>query len=184
MFKRGGGGVRAGTISNSCLGVLPQENFEIWSAQGVILGLQFQIRNFMVWIYMGSNLSWRGVWGSSPQANLEIWSAQRVILGLSRAQSKIRNFMVWIFMGSGVFGGSPPRKFRNMKCSRSDSRPILGFGFVNGGFEILWCEYLWQSQQSLLGGGGVWGCSPKKSRNMKCSRSDFRPILGLLRVSS
>ena len=30
-----------------------------------------------------------------------------------------------------------------MKCSRSDSRPILGFGFVNGGFEILWYEYLW-----------------------------------------
>ena len=120
-----------------CLGVLPQENLEIWSAQGVILGLQSQIRKFMVWIYMGSNLSWRGVWGSSPQENLEIWSAQRVILGLLRAQSQIRNFMVWIFMGSGVFGGPPPRKFRNMKCSRSNSRPILGFGFVNGGFEIL-----------------------------------------------
>ena len=52
---------------------------------------------------MGSNLSWRGVWGSSPQANLEIWSAQRVILGLSRAQSQIRNFMMSIFMGCGVF---------------------------------------------------------------------------------
>ena len=35
--------------------------------------------------------------------------------------------------------------------------------------------------QSLLGGGGV---PPKIFRNMKCSRSDFRPILGLLRVSS
>ena len=56
---------------------------------------------------MGSNLSWRGVWGSSPQENLEIWSAQRVILGLLRAQSQIRNFMVWIFMGSGVFGVLP-----------------------------------------------------------------------------
>ena len=83
-------------------------------------------------------------------------------------------------MGSGVFGGPPPRKFRNMKCSRSNSRPILGFGFVNGGFEILWCEYLWASI-SPWGGGG---CSPKFVRNMKCSRSDFRPILGLLRVST
>ena len=33
--------------------------------------------------------------------------------------------------------------------------------------------------QSLLG-----GVPPKFFRNMKCSRSDFRPILGLLRVSS
>ena len=38
--------------------------------------------------------------------------------------------MVCIFMGrnlslGGGFGGPPPRKFRNMKCSRSDSRPIL-----------------------------------------------------------
>ena len=37
--------------------------------------------------------------------------------------------------------------------------------------------------QSLLG-GGVGGAPPKKNINMKCSRSDFRPILGLLRVSS
>ena len=53
-----------------------------------------------------------------------------------------------------------------------DYRPILGFGFVNGGFEMLWCEYLWVA------------ISPRKLRNMKCSRSDFRSILGLLRVSS
>ena len=38
----------------------------------------------------------------------------------------VRNFMVLIFMVSGGFGGPPTRKFRNMKCSRSDSRPILG----------------------------------------------------------
>ena len=89
-------------------------------------------------------------------------------------------------MGSGVFGGPPPRKFRNMKCSRSNSRPILGFGFVNGGFEILWCEYLWASISPWggVGGGGVGGVPPNFFRNMKCSRSDFRPILGLLRVSS
>ena len=35
-----------------------------------------------------------------------------------------------IFMGSNLslwgFGGAPTRKFRNMKCSRSDSRPMLG----------------------------------------------------------
>ena len=46
-------------------------------------------------------------------------------------------------MGSGGFGGPPPINLRNMKCSRSDSRPILGFRFVNGGFEILWYKYLW-----------------------------------------
>ena len=55
-----------------------------------------------------------------------------------------------------------------MKCSRSDYRPILGLlraidryklqsgynmgvyiGFVNGGFEILWCEYLWVATSSF-----------------------------------
>ena len=29
--------------------------------------VQSQIQNFMVWIFMGSNLSLRGVWGSSPK---------------------------------------------------------------------------------------------------------------------
>ena len=62
-------------------------------------------------------------------------------------------------MGSGVLGGPPPRKFRNMKCSRSNSRPILGFGFVNGGFEMLWYEYIWVATSP---GGGVWGPPPKK----------------------
>ena len=67
-------------------------------------------------------------------------------------------------------GGYPPRKFRNMKCSRSDSRPTLGYrplysyravmtwvyiGFVNGGFEILWCEYLWVATSPCGGFGGV-----------------------------
>ena len=50
-------------------------------------------------------------------------------------------------------------------------------GFVNRGLEILWFEYLWL-------GGGFGGPPPSKFRNMKCSRSDSRPILGLLRVSS
>ena len=40
-------------------------------------------------------------------------------------------------------------------------------GFVNGVFEMLWCEYLWVA----------------KFRNMKCSRSDSMTILGLLRVT-
>ena len=43
------------------------------------------IQNFMVWIFMGSNLSLRGgggVWGSSPKKILEIWSALGAILGL------------------------------------------------------------------------------------------------------
>ena len=72
-------------------------------------------------------------------------------------------------MGNGVLGGPPPRKFGNMKCSRSDSRPILGIGFVNGGFEILWCEYLWVAISPCGGGGGVGGTPPRKFRNMKCS---------------
>ena len=54
-------------------------------------------------------------------------------------------------MGSGGFGG-PPRNFRNMKCLRSDSRPI--FGFVDGGFEILWYEYLWVAISPFGGFGG------------------------------
>ena len=49
-------------------------------------------------------------------------------------------------------------------------------GFVTRGFEMLWCGYLWVGT-SPCGGLG-------KFRNMKCSRSDSRPILGLFRVSS
>ena len=69
-------------------------------------------------------------------------------------------------MGNGVLGGPPPRKFRNMKCSRSDSGPILGIGFVNGGFEILWCEYLWVAISPCGGGGGVGGAPPIDSFNI------------------
>ena len=123
---------------------------------------------------MGSNLSWRGVWGSSPQENLEIWSAEGVILGLLRAQSQIRHFMVWIFMGSGVFGG--PSQFRNMKCSRSDSKPILGFKFVNGGFEILWCEYLWVAISPCGGFGGAPPGAPQENLEIW---SALGAILGL-----
>ena len=52
-------------------------------------------------------------------------------------------------------------------------------GFVNGGFKILWCEYLWVAASPC---GGFGGPPPRKFRNMKCSRSDSRPILGLLRA--
>ena len=52
-------------------------------------------------------------------------------------------------------------------------------GFVNGGFEIFWCEYLWVATCPC---GGFWGPPPRKFRNMKCSRSDTMPILGLLRA--
>ena len=62
-------------------------------------------------------------------------------------------------MGNGVLGGPPPRTFINMKCSRSDSRPILGIGFVNGGVRNLWCEYLWVAISPCRGGLGV---PPKK----------------------
>ena len=41
---------------------------------------------------------------------------------------KWEDLFMGIFMGSNLslWGGFPPRKFRNMKCSRSDSRPMLG----------------------------------------------------------
>ena len=45
----------------------------------------------------------------------------------------------------------------------------------------LWCEYLRVVISPCEGFGGP---PPRKFRNMKCSRSDSRPILGLLRVSS
>ena len=57
---------------------------------------------------------------------------------------------------------------------------IMYIGFVNRGLEILWFEYLWLGTSSC----GGFGPPPRKFRNMKCSRSDSRPILGLLRVSS
>ena len=44
-------------------------------------------------------------------------------------QKEGSKFYVWIFMVAthpcGGYGGPPLRKFRNMKCSRSDSRPIF-----------------------------------------------------------
>ena len=75
--------------------------------------------------------------------------------------------------GGGGLGVLPQENYRNMKCSRSDSWPILGLlraidrytvterltwvyiGFVNGGFEILWCEYLWVATSPCGGGLGV-----------------------------
>ena len=51
-------------------------------------------------------------------------------------------------------------------------------GFVNRGFKILCGEYLLVATSPC---GGFGSLPP---RNMKCSRSDSRPILGLIRVSS
>ena len=45
--------------------------------------------------------------------------------------------------------------------------------------EVLWCEYLWVATSPC---GGFGGPPPIKFRNMKCSWSDSRPILGLLRA--
>ena len=50
-----------------------------------------------------------------------------------------------------------------------------------GGVKILWCEYLWVRTSPCEEFGGP---PTRKFRNMKCSMSDSRPILGLLRVSS
>ena len=54
-------------------------------------------------------------------------------------------------------------------------------GFVNRWVRNLWCEYLWVATFPC---GGFGGPPPRKFINMKCSRSDSRHILGLLRVSS
>ena len=45
-----------------------------------------------------------------------------------------------------------------------------------GGFEMLWCKYLWVGRSPC---GGFRGPPPRKFRNMKCSRSDSRPFLGI-----
>ena len=49
------------------------------------------------------------------------------------------------------------------------------------GVKNLWCEYLWVGT-SPFGGLGI--LPQEIFLNMKCSRSDFRPILCILRVSS
>ena len=43
-----------------------------------------------------------------------------------------------------------------------------------GGFEILWCEYLWVVTHPVSGGMGV--LPQENLENMKCSRNDSRPI--------
>ena len=42
----------------------------------------------------------------------------------------------------------------------------------SGGFEMLWCKYLWVGTSPC---GGFVGPPPRQFRNIKCSRSDFRP---------
>ena len=51
-------------------------------------------------------------------------------------------------------------------------------------WEVLFMGIYMGSNLSLRGGGGVGGAPTRKFRNMKCSRSDSRPMLGLLRISS
>ena len=47
-------------------------------------------------------------------------------------------------------------------------------------FEILWCEYIWVATSPGGGGGGLGVLPPRKFRNMKCSKSDIRPIEGTI----
>ena len=58
----------------------------------------------------------------------------------------VQNVMVLIFMSSklslGGGGGPPPIKFRNMKCSRSDSRNIPGLLTVSSFPHIIFPIYL------------------------------------------
>ena len=62
------------------LGSSPQENLEIWSAEGVILDL---LRHNLKFDILWCEYLWvAGCLGVLPQENLEIWSAQGVILGL------------------------------------------------------------------------------------------------------
>ena len=52
-------------------------------------------------------------------------------------------------------------------------------------WEVLFMGIFMGSNLSLRrGGGGLGGAPPRKFKNMKCSRSDSRSMLGLLRVSS
>ena len=73
----------------------------------------------------------------------------------------------------GGFGGPPPKKILNMKCSRSDSEQ------TSGTLEIFSrAIFLGTFMGSNLSWRGV--CGSRKLRNMKCSRSDFRHIEGTL----
>ena len=63
------------------------------------------------------------------------------------------------------------------------ARPVISYravitwvyvGFAKGGFDILWCAYLWVATSPC---GGFGGPPPRK---MKCSRSDSRSALGAI----
>ena len=90
----------------------------------------------------------------------------------------------------GGFGGYSPKKIWNIKCSRSDSEQTSGTLEIFSraiflGTLLQFCENSEervQSQIRIMGSNlswrGVWGS--RKLRNMKCPRSDFRPIEGTL----
>ena len=63
----------------------------------------------------------------------------------------------------------------NSFIDRLYSYRVVYVGFVNGGFEILWCEYLWVAK-FLAGGLGV--LPHENFEILKCSRSDSRPTEG------
>ena len=56
------------------------------------------------------------------------------------------------------------------------------YRFCKSWVRNVWCyRYFWVATSPC---GGFGGPPPRKCINMKCSRSDSRHILGLLRVSS
>ena len=56
--------------------------------------------------------------------------------------SKYYDVNLWVATSPcGGFGGPPPRKCRNMKCSRSDSRPT---GII--GLYVTFGVYIWVSR--------------------------------------
>ena len=95
----------------------------------------------------------------------------------------------------GVWGTSP-KKILNMKCSRSDSEQTSGTLEIFSraiflGTRLQFCENSEESVQSQIRNFMVWifmgsnlswrwVLGSRKLRNMKFSRSDFRPIEGTL----
>ena len=98
----------------------------------------------------------------------------------------VRNFMVWIFMVNnlslrGVWG-PPPRKCRNMKCSRSDSRHILVLLRVTLCSEPNIFLYNWLKHyifHSEVGGGSgpPWPPPPLGSATVLCNTQNKRLVV-------
>ena len=98
---------------------------------------------------MGSNLSLRGGggWGSSPKKMQKYEVLQERFQAYSRP----------------TWGYRPLYSYRTVIT-------WVCIGFVNGGFEILWCEYLWVATSPCGGFGGP----PKKIEKYEVLQERFQ----------